>query len=359
MNQGKQYEIQGLLKAGIDKNQQPIYVMLHNLIIKNKNEEEIAKKFESYLQQFRPFKGFVLIICSQNDGQMNAKDVKHLIKKTLKKVEQIQLKRIDKLIIISNNQNYGKKEKSIPFSLKNLLKEKLHFINNVSFLDTYDIELHQSILKFLCNQIEYQEQQSFYGRDLDSYPIGQSGLPIFLEEIIKYYTQNTNCLLKEGIFRLSGSHEEEMKLVEQLLQQNYEAIQYSEPDVIATVLKNTLVNLKNPIFPFEIYAILRDTNPQIPTNEFVDMFSIFFAHLSKVNRLTVFKLVEFIKFIAGFEKENRMDLHNLSIVFAPCFFRTKEVNQLDYQGAMTVVLHFKSLIQNIDSFLEQQKRLSL
>lgn len=36
------------------------------------------------------------------------------------------------------------------------------------------------------------------------------------------------------------------------------------------------------------------------------MFSIFFAHLSKVNRLTVFRLVEFIKFVAGFEKENKV-----------------------------------------------------
>ncbi|CAD8203563.1 unnamed protein product [Paramecium octaurelia] len=358
MNQGKSYEIQGLLKAGIDKNQQPIYVLLYNLIVHNKNYEEIAKKFESYLQQFRPFKGFVLIICSQDEGLMNAKNVKNLIKHSLKKVDQSQLKRIDKLIVISNNQNYGKKEKTIPFQLKGLLKDKVHLLINTSFLDTLDIELHQSVQKFLCNQIEYQEQQSFYGRDLESYPIGKSGLPIFLEEIIKYYKQNIDCLRQEGIFRLSGSHELETKLVEQLLQENYEAIQHSESDVIATVLKNTLVNLKNPIFPFEIYAILRDTNPELPINEFIDMFSIFFAHLSKVNRLTVFRLVEFIKFVAGFENENKMGLHNLSIVFAPCFFRTKEANQLDLQGAKTVVLHFKSLIKNIDEFLEKQMRLS-
>lgn len=36
------------------------------------------------------------------------------------------------------------------------------------------------------------------------------------------------------------------------------------------------------------------------------MFSIFLAHLSKVNRLTVFRLVEFIKFVASFANENKV-----------------------------------------------------
>lgn len=39
-----------------------------------------------------------------------------------------------------------------------------------------------------------------------------------------------------------------------------------------------------------------------------------------------------------------MGLHNLSIIFAPCFFRTKSANELDLQGAKTIVMHFKSLI---------------
>ncbi|CAD8189601.1 unnamed protein product [Paramecium pentaurelia] len=330
MIQGQSYEVQGLLNAGLDKNEQPIYVLLYNLIIQNKNEEQIVNKFQSYLQQFRPFKGFVLIVCSQDDTEMKAMDVKNLIKQTIQKVNSQQLKRIDKLIVISNNQNYGKKEKTIPFSLQMLLKDKIHLINNTSFLNLYDIELHQSILRFLCNQIEFQEQQPFYGRELASYPIGQSGLPVFLEEILQFYINNIDYLRKQGIFRLSGSHDEEIKLVDQLLQSNYEAIKISDPDVIATVLKNSLINLKTPIFPFEIYQILRDTDPQVPTKEFIDMFSIFFAHLPKVNRLTIFRLIEFIKFVAKFENENKMGLYNLSIIFAPCFFRANN-NSFTFQ----------------------------
>ncbi|CAD8091902.1 unnamed protein product [Paramecium primaurelia] len=330
MIQGQSYEVQGLLNAGLDKNEQPIYVLLYNLIIQNKNEEQIVNKFQSYLQQFRPFKGFILIICSQDDTEMKAIDVKNLIKQTIQKVNSQQLKRIDKLIVISNNQNYGKKEKTIPFSLQLLLKDKIHLINNTSFLNLYDIELHQSILRFLCNQIEFQEQQPFYGRELGSYPIGQSGLPVFLEEILQFYIKNKDNLRKQGIFRLSGSHDEEIKLVDQLLQSNYEAIKISDSDVIATVLKNSLINLKTPIFPFEIYQILRDTDPQIPTKEFIDMFSIFFAHLPKVNRLTIFRLIEFIKFVAKFENENMMGLYNLSIIFAPCFFRANN-NSITFQ----------------------------
>ncbi|CAK94051.1 unnamed protein product (macronuclear) [Paramecium tetraurelia] len=345
------YEVQGLLNAGLDKKEQPIYVLLYNQIIQNKNEELIVNKLQSYFQQFRPFKGFVLIICAQDDLEINSKKVKKLIKQTIKDI-------IDKLIVISSNQNYGKKEKTIPFTLKLVLKDKIHLINNASYLNLYDIELNQSILRFMCNQIEFQEQQAFYGRDLDSYPVAQSGLPVFLEEILKFYTDNTVHLQKQGIFRLSGSYDEEIKLVDQLLQSNYEAIKVSDPNVIATVLKNSLVNLKTPIFPFEIYAILRETDPQAPINQLIDMFSIFFAHLPKVNRLIVFRLTEFIKFVAQFENENKMGLHNLSIIFAPCFFRTKSANELDIQGAKTIVLHFKSLIQNIDEFLEQQKKLS-
>ncbi|CAD8105807.1 unnamed protein product [Paramecium sonneborni] len=358
MRQGQSYEIEGLLKAGLDRNGQPIYVILQNLIVQNKNEELIGNKFQSYLQQFRPFNGFVLIICSQDDAQLTANDVKCLLKKTIKKVDSNQLKRINKLIVISSNQNYGKREKTIPFFLQNIVKDKFYQISNTSFLNQYEIELHSSVLRFLCNKIQFQEQQPFYGRELDAYPIGQSGVPVFLEEILKYYTNNIDYLRSEGVFRLSGSHEQEMKLVEQLIQSNYEDMKNYDPNVIATVLKNALVNLKNPIFPFEIYEILKDTNPQIPAKEFIDMFSIFFAHLPKVNRQTVFKMTEFIKFVAEFKVENKMDLHNLSIVFAPCFFRTKSANEYDFQGAKIVVQHFESLIQNIDQFLVKQKRQS-
>ncbi|CAD8201669.1 unnamed protein product [Paramecium octaurelia] len=317
MKQCQSQEVQGLLNAGLDKKEQPIYVLLYNQIIQNKNEELIVNKLQSYFQQIRPFKGFVIIICTQDDLEINAKNVKKLIKQTIKQVSYKQLKRIDKLIVISSNQNYGKKEKTIPFTLKLLIKDKIHLIYNASFLNLYDIELNQSILRFMCNQIEFQEEQAFYGRDLASYPIAQSGLPVFLEEILKFYTENKVHLRKQGIFRLSGSYDEEIKLVDQLLQSNYEAIKVSDPDVIATVLKNTLVNLKTPIFPFEIYAILRETDPQVPISQLIDMFSIFFAHLPKVNRLIVFRLTEFIKFVAKFENENKMGLHNLSIIFAP------------------------------------------
>jgi hypothetical protein len=43
------------------------------------------------------------------------------------------------------------------------------------------------------------------------------------------------------------------------------AIRDYTPDVISTVLKNALVNLKSPIFPFEIYDILKDVKRIIST----------------------------------------------------------------------------------------------
>ena len=40
---------------------------------------------------------------------------------------------------------------------------------------------------------------------------------------------------------------------------NYAAINDYPPDVISTALKNILTNLKSPIFPFEMYDILKET----------------------------------------------------------------------------------------------------
>lgn len=40
---------------------------------------------------------------------------------------------------------------------------------------------------------------------------------------------------------------------------NYASINDYPPDVISTALKNILANLKCPIFPFEMYDILKET----------------------------------------------------------------------------------------------------
>lgn len=65
--------------------------------------------------------------------------------------------------------------------------------------------------------------------------------------------------------------------------------------MVATILKNTLVNLREPIFPFEIYdtlvkdvkskivAIEADTN-NLKDENLCELFQTFFAYMNPVNR---------------------------------------------------------------------------
>lgn len=53
-----------------------------------------------------------------------------------------------------------------------------------------------------------------------------------------------------------------------------------------------------------------------------------------------------------------MDLHNLSVVFAPCFFRPQIGLLIDLEGAKIVVEHFERFIDNIDQILEADRKIS-
>jgi hypothetical protein len=56
--------------------------------------------------------------------------------------------------------------------------------------------------------------------------------------------------------------------VKELAVENYNNLNKYPPDVISTVLKNTLNNLIEPIFPFEFYDIIK----KMPGREFYLIF---------------------------------------------------------------------------------------
>ncbi|XP_043933429.1 unconventional myosin-IXa isoform X2 [Protopterus annectens] len=159
-----------------------------------------------------------------------------------------------------------------------------------------------------------------FGVDVSLLTNEEKTVPVVAEKLINYIEMHG--LYTEGIYRKSGSTNKSKEL-RQGLDTDLDRVNLDDYNihVIASVFKQWLRELPNPLMTFEFYSeFLRVMGLQDRKDMVLGVYSIINqltrAHLSTLERL-IFHLVR----IALEEETNRMSANALAIVFAPCILR--------------------------------------
>ncbi|XP_038856172.1 unconventional myosin-IXAa-like [Salvelinus namaycush] len=145
-------------------------------------------------------------------------------------------------------------------------------------------------------------------------------VPLVVEKLINYIEMHG--LYTEGIYRKSGSTNK-IKELKQGLDTDVNNMNLDDYNihVIASVFKQWLRDLPNPLMTFELYEeFLRAMCLQDKKEVIRGVYSII-DQLSRTHLNTLERLFFHLVRIAGQEDTNRMSANALAIVFAPCILR--------------------------------------
>uniref|UniRef100_A0A8K9UZX1 Myosin IXA n=1 Tax=Oncorhynchus mykiss TaxID=8022 RepID=A0A8K9UZX1_ONCMY len=145
-------------------------------------------------------------------------------------------------------------------------------------------------------------------------------VPLVVEKLINYIEMHG--LYTEGIYRKSGSTNK-IKELKQGLDTDVNNMNLDDYNihVIASVFKQWLRDLPNPLMTFELYEeFLRAMCLQDKKEVIRGVYSII-DQLSRTHLNTLERLFFHLVRIAGQEDTNRMSANAIAIVFAPCILR--------------------------------------
>uniref|UniRef100_A0AAY4DGZ1 Unconventional myosin-IXa-like n=1 Tax=Denticeps clupeoides TaxID=299321 RepID=A0AAY4DGZ1_9TELE len=175
-------------------------------------------------------------------------------------------------------------------------------------------------LHLLLKQYDLEQSSRQFGVELSRLTSEDRAVPLVVEKLINYIEMHG--LYTEGIYRKSGSTNK-IKELKMGLDADANSMNLDDYNihVIASVLKQWLRDLPNPLMTFELYEeFLRTTGSQDKREMIRGVYSVIDqlnrTHLSTLERL-IFHLVR----IAFQEETNRMSANALAIVFAPCILR--------------------------------------
>uniref|UniRef100_A0A3P8RWG6 Myosin IXA n=1 Tax=Amphiprion percula TaxID=161767 RepID=A0A3P8RWG6_AMPPE len=145
-------------------------------------------------------------------------------------------------------------------------------------------------------------------------------VPLVVEKLINYIEMHG--LYTEGIYRKSGSTNK-IKELKQGLDTDVDSMNLDDYNihVIASVFKQWLRDLPNPLMTFELYEeFIRAMGLQDKKEMIRGVYSII-DQLSRTHLNTLERLIFHLVRIALQEETNRMSANALAIVFAPCILR--------------------------------------
>ncbi|XP_062281138.1 unconventional myosin-IXAa [Scomber scombrus] len=145
-------------------------------------------------------------------------------------------------------------------------------------------------------------------------------VPLFVEKLINYIEMHG--LYTEGIYRKSGSTNK-IKELKQGLDTDVDSMNLDDYNihVIASVFKQWLRDLPNPLMTFELYEeFIRAMGLQDKKEMIRSVYSVI-DQLSRTHLNTLERLIFHLVRIALQEDTNRMSANALAIVFAPCILR--------------------------------------
>ncbi|XP_036203779.1 unconventional myosin-IXa isoform X16 [Myotis myotis] len=159
-----------------------------------------------------------------------------------------------------------------------------------------------------------------FGVELSRLTSEDRTVPLVVEKLINYIEMHG--LYTEGIYRKSGSTNK-IKELRQGLDTDAESVNLDDYNihVIASVFKQWLRDLPNPLMTFELYEeFLRAMGLQERKETIRGVYSVI-DQLSRTHLNTLERLIFHLVRIALQENTNRMSANALAIVFAPCILR--------------------------------------
>ncbi|XP_025022571.1 unconventional myosin-IXa isoform X2 [Python bivittatus] len=159
-----------------------------------------------------------------------------------------------------------------------------------------------------------------FGVELSRLTSEERIVPLVFEKLTSYIEMH--ALYTEGIYRKSGSTNK-IKELRQGLDTDIESVNLDDYNihVIASVFKQWLRDLPNPLMTFELYEeFLRAMGLQERKEAIRGVYSVI-DQLSRTHLNTLERLIFHLVRIALQEETNRMSANALAIVFAPCILR--------------------------------------
>uniref|UniRef100_A0A672SLP8 Unconventional myosin-IXa-like n=1 Tax=Sinocyclocheilus grahami TaxID=75366 RepID=A0A672SLP8_SINGR len=159
-----------------------------------------------------------------------------------------------------------------------------------------------------------------FGVELSRLTSDERAVPLVVEKLINYIEMHG--LYTEGIYRKSGSTNK-IKELKQGLDTDANSVNLDDYNihVIASVLKQWLRDLPNPLMTFELYEeFLRAMGLQDKGEVVQGVYSVI-DQLSRTHLSTLERLIFHLVRISFQEETNRMSANALAIVFAPCILR--------------------------------------
>ncbi|XP_048473063.1 unconventional myosin-IXAa isoform X2 [Rhincodon typus] len=159
-----------------------------------------------------------------------------------------------------------------------------------------------------------------FGVEVSRLTSDERSVPLVVEKLINYIEMHG--LYTEGIYRKSGSTNK-IKELKQGLDTDINSMNLDEYNihVIASVFKQWLRDLPNPLMTFELYdEVLRAMGLPDRKEIIRGVYSII-EQLSRTHINTLERLIFHLVRIALQEETNRMSSNALAIVFAPCILR--------------------------------------
>ncbi|XP_067091256.1 unconventional myosin-IXAb [Osmerus mordax] len=159
-----------------------------------------------------------------------------------------------------------------------------------------------------------------FGVELSRLTSEERTVPLVVEKLINYIEMHG--LYTEGIFRKSGSTNK-IKELRQGLDTDVNSMNLDDYNihVIASVLKQWLRDLPNPLMTFELYEeFLRAMGQADRRDEIRGVYAVI-DQLSRTHLSTLERLLFHLVRITLQEETNRMSANALAIVFAPCILR--------------------------------------
>jgi len=229
------------------------------------------------------------------------------------------------------------------------------FWGKVSYLESYiDLFKHISRDQIRLPDIMYRYSPIF-GTPLKEvlarpdHSFNGLSVPIVVEQTTQYLIENKGVKLP-GIFRFNGDKSDIQKLKKEFDRGesvNWENVK--DPHIVAGLLKLYLLELPDPIFPYEIYdALIKSYQSQDRLSEIQSVVK----QLPSANKTLLSYLLGLIAAVEVCSSVNNMTASNLSIVFAPELVRTPKERsfEIDQHGPIINSI-MKIIIEDQEKFL--------
>ncbi|XP_036799325.1 arf-GAP with Rho-GAP domain, ANK repeat and PH domain-containing protein 3 isoform X1 [Oncorhynchus mykiss] len=233
-----------------------------------------------------------LFICPGNDGA--AEDI-------------INLKRLQELSIVTENQNHEKKE-----ILVLVEKGRTLHLQGMGRLD------------FSLWYADIQRAAGGKGNTLREQQLSRNDIPIIVDSCIAFITQYG--LGHEGIYRKNGATSR-IKLLMEEFRNDARNVKLRIGDNfiedVTDVLKRFFREIDDPIFMADLHQLWKEAvRTAKDKNQRLDRYKEIIRSLPRVNRTTLAALISHLYRVQKCADLNQMCTKNLSLLFAPSLFQT-------------------------------------